>query len=116
MSLKLSKAPDSPSDSIVFLLQERVSILSKKLKVFLKNPFCSRSLIMATDGPSPTPFIPANPKRIQPSLVTEKFNSDSLISGPFNGMLSCLHSVMNLVISLISSLLRVKFAAIYSAG
>ena len=65
-SSKQSKAPESASDSIVFLLHADKLTRSRKSKIDLYGPFALRSFTRLSTAPSPTPLMPPSPKRISP--------------------------------------------------
>ena len=75
-----SKAPEQMSASTTRRLAWPESMRSTKSWRLAKGPFFSRSAMMASPTPSPTPRMPAKPKRT-PSGTAVKSRPDSLMSG-----------------------------------
>ena len=113
---KLSKAPAKARLSIVLRLQAERLIRSTKSKMSLYSPLASRSAMICSTAPDPTPFTALRPKRISPLAFTENFISDSFTSGTNTPIFMDLHSSMSLVISVMLFRFRLNAPAIYSAG
>ena len=111
-----SKPPAKARHSRFFLLQAVRLTRCTKSNIPLKGPFFSRSSMIFSTAPSPTPFTAPRPKRIFPSGLTVNFRLLSFTSGPRTLIPIALHSSISLVISVMFDKLRLITAAIYSAG
>ena len=113
---KLSKAPAMASDSKFFLLTVCKFTRSAKSKISLNSPFSSRSRMISSTAPFPTPLIAAIPKRRSPFLFTKNLARDSFTSGPRTGSPMWFDSSMKMEILSALERLRLNTAAINSAG
>ena len=113
---KESKPPARINPSKAFLFAALKSTRLVTSKIDLNDPFSFRSLIIAFTAEPPTPLIAPIPKRTAPSLFTENFKYDSLISGPRTSNPIRLHSSIKKDTDLISLILLERTEAMYSAG
>ena len=101
---------------MVPLLMVRKSTRLTKSNKVINGPPSVRIFTKWSTAPSPTPRMPPSPKRMAPWVLTANGKMDSLTSGPNTGMRMRRASSMKKVTCLMSSMLLVSTAAMYSAG